>query len=58
VFGVDAADVPQLRKDRKNLKTDKRCEATNAWLAVLAVCAGCPCAERVWETVSGTSGGG
>lgn len=24
VFGVDAADVPQLRKDRKNLKTDKR----------------------------------
>jgi starch phosphorylase len=25
VFGVDADDVPQLRKDRKNLKTDKRC---------------------------------
>uniref|UniRef100_A0A383VH92 Alpha-1,4 glucan phosphorylase n=1 Tax=Tetradesmus obliquus TaxID=3088 RepID=A0A383VH92_TETOB len=24
VFGVDADDVPQLRKERKNLKTDKR----------------------------------
>lgn len=24
VFGVDANDVPQLRKERKNLKTDKR----------------------------------
>jgi len=36
VFGVDAADVPQLRKDRKNLKTDKRCEATSAWLGLLA----------------------
>jgi starch phosphorylase len=27
VFGVDADDVPQLRKDRKNLKTDRRCAA-------------------------------
>jgi starch phosphorylase len=25
VFGVDADDVPRLRKERKNLKTDKRC---------------------------------
>jgi starch phosphorylase len=24
VFGVDAAEVPQLRKERKNLKTDPR----------------------------------
>lgn len=24
VFGVDAEDVPRLRKERKNLKTDKR----------------------------------
>ena len=27
VFGVDADDVPRLRKERKNFKTDKRCVA-------------------------------
>jgi starch phosphorylase len=30
VFGVDADDVPQLRKERKNLKTDKRFDAIMA----------------------------
>jgi glucan phosphorylase len=30
VFGVDADDVPRLRKERKNLKTDKRCAAAQA----------------------------
>jgi starch phosphorylase len=31
VFGVDADDVPQLRKERKNLKTDKRCGVQFWW---------------------------
>jgi starch phosphorylase len=30
VFGVDADDVPQLRKERKNFKTDKRWGQTPA----------------------------
>jgi hypothetical protein len=50
VFGVDADDVPRLRKERKNFKTDKRRATTGAqgagrnalrcrWPARLRVCA-------------------
>ena len=35
VFGVDADDVPRLRKERKNFKTDKRCVV--AFVCVLFV---------------------
>ena len=31
VFGVDEEDVPNLRKERKDYKPDKRCAMVASW---------------------------
>jgi hypothetical protein len=49
VFGVDAQDVPRLRKERKNLKTDPRWVISWGGCCLLLVL----CQQRHCKTLSG-----